>query len=500
MTQASIVSSRARAGGPSGAGTSRWLVLAIVALAQFMVVLDTTIVNVALPSIQRGLHFTATDLQWVINAYLLSFGGFLLLGGRAGDLLGRRRLFLAGVVTFSVGSMVSGVAPTSGLFVVGRALQGLGGAMLSPAALSTLTTTFTDRRERTRALGVWSAISAGSGAIGLLLGGVLTDALSWRWIFFINVPVGLAALVAALRFVPESRGEARHRTFDIAGAISVTAGLMVLTYALVNAQSWGWGSARSLGLFVASAALLGGFVIIESRSRFPLVRLDIFRIRSLAVGDLSFFLTASGLFAMFFFTSLYVQDVLGYSPFKSGLALLPLTVGILTGAAVAQQLIRRVGVRLVGSGGLAIAAGGMLLLTGISVHGAYATDFLPGLLVLSLGMGIAFVPITLLSTSGVRAEDAGLASGLYNTVSQVGGALGLAVLSTAAASRTSSILRGPGQSTPYAHLSALVSGFHVAYVAAAVLLALAALVMAGLLRSRDLEAIEGPTAVEERAA
>jgi EmrB/QacA subfamily drug resistance transporter len=479
--------------GRSGAAGSRWLVLAIVSLAQFMVVLDTTIVNVALPSIQRGLHFSASDLQWVINAYLLLFGGFLLLGGRAGDLLGRKRLFLAGVVTFALGSLLNGVAPSAGVLIAGRGLQGLGGALLSPAALSTLTTTFTDSQERTRALGVWSAISAGSGAVGLILGGVLTDALSWRWIFFINLPVALLAILAAARFVPESRGELRHRSFDFAGTVSVTGGLVALTYTLVNAQSWGWGSGRTLGLFLASAVLLVGFVVIEARSRSPLVRLSIFRNRPLAVADVSFFLTASGLFAMFFFTSLYVQDILGYSPLRSGFALLPLTAGILAGATIAQQLIRRVGVRMVGSGGLAIAAVGMVLLTGISVKGAYASDFLPGLLVLSVGMGLAFVPLTLLATSGVDAEDAGLASGLFNTMSQVGGALGLAILSSVAASRTAGILSGPGEITPYAHLSALVSGFHVAYVAAAVGLACAAAVFAVFLRRRDMVALAAGT-------
>ena len=491
---------RAVASRPQGAPGNRWLVLVIVSLAQFMVVLDTTIVNVALPSIQRGLHFSASDLQWVINAYLLFFGGFLLLGGRAGDLVGRKRLFVAGVLTFLLGSLINGVAPSATVLIVGRALQGLGGAMLFPAALSTITTTFADSRERTRALGVWSGIAAGSGAIGLLLGGILTDALSWRWIFFINLPVGVVAVLAALRFVPESRGHALQRTFDVAGATSVTAGLVVLTYTLVNAQAWGWGSWRTVGLFATSVALLLTFVIIEARSRSPLIRLSIFRIRTLAVADASFFLTASGLFAMFYFTSLYVQDVLGYSPRKSGLALLPLTAGIIAGAAAAQRLIRWLGVRLVASGGLAIAALGMVLLTGISVNSSYASDFLPGLVVLSTGMGLTFVPITLLATSGVESQDAGLASGLFNTMSQVGGALGLAILSSVAASRTAGILSRPGQNTPYAHLTALVSGFHVAYVAAAVLLACAAVAMLVLLRRRDVMALADATPATDVAA
>jgi EmrB/QacA subfamily drug resistance transporter len=480
---------------PDASPRGRWLVLAIVSLAQFMVVLDTTIVNVALPSIQRGLHFSPSDLQWVVNAYLLFFGGFLLLGGRAGDLLGRKRLFLAGVLTFALGSAVNGAAPSSGVLIAGRAVQGLGGAMLSPAALSTVTTTFTDGQGRTRALGVWSAISAGSGAIGLILGGVLTQSLSWRWIFFVNVPVAALAVLAALRFVPESRAELRHRTFDLAGAVSVTAGLVLLTYTLVNAQAWGWASGRTLGSFAASAALLAAFTLIEARSRFPLVRLSIFRIRSLAVGDASMFLTASGLFAMFFFTSLYLQGILGYSPIRTGLALLPLAAGIVVGAGVAQQLIGRLGVRLVGAGGLAMAGAGMALLTGISVQSAYATGFLPGLVVFSLGMGLAFVPLTLLGTSGVEARDAGLASGLFNTMSQIGGALGLAVFSTVAASRTAAILAQPGQGTPYAHLSALVSGFQVAYVAAAVLLGVSAVLLLVGLRRRDEVAVRDAAAV-----
>jgi EmrB/QacA subfamily drug resistance transporter len=479
--------------------SGRWLVLVIVSLAQFMVVLDTTIVNVALPSIQRGLQFSAVDLPWVLDAYLLAFGGCLLLGGRAADLLGRRRLFIAGVAVFSLGSLVSGAAPSAAALIAGRVLQGLGGALLSPAALSTLTTTFADSRERATALGVWSGIAAGSLAVGLLLGGLLTDALSWRWIFLINLPVGVAGMLAALRFVPESQGGLRHRTFDLAGAVTVTAGLVVLVYTLVNAQGWGWSSGRTVAAFATSAVLLAAFVMIERRTRFPLMRLSIFRVRPLAAADAAWLLTASGLFAMFYFTSLYVQDVLGYSPSRSGLALLPLTAGIIGGAAAAQPLIRVAGVRVIGAAGLTIATAGMVLLAGISVHGSYVLSFLPGLLMVSGGMGLATVPITLLATAGVEPGDAGLASGIYNTVGQVGGAVGLAILSTAAATRTAGILRS-ADGTLDARLGALVSGFQVAYVAGAVLLGCAAVTLMVLTRRGDAVAPEAAEPIVENAA
>src|SRR3954449_9265577 len=285
--------------------SNRWLILVIVCLAQFMVVLDATIVNIALPSIQHGLSFSDANLQWVINAYTLVFGGFLLLGGRAADLLGRKRLFVAGVIVFSAASLLNGLAQSSGMLIAGRGLQGLGGALVSPAALSIIMTTFPGTGERTKALGVWSAIAAGGAAFGLLLGGVLTDLLSWEWIFFVNVPIGLAAIAAAMRFVPESRDEtAAHRSFDVAGAFSVTAGLMVLVYAIVKAQEYGWGSGRTLGLLAVSAALLAAFVAIELRSKAPLIRLDIFRERALSASNVAMMFVAAGMFSMFFFASL----------------------------------------------------------------------------------------------------------------------------------------------------------------------------------------------------
>jgi EmrB/QacA subfamily drug resistance transporter len=464
--------------------TNRWLILVIACLAQFMVVLDATIVNVALPSIQRGLNFSASDLQWVVNAYTLIFGGFLLLGGRAADLLGRKRLFAAGIALFSAASLLNGVAQSAGMLIVGRGLQGLGGALVSPAALSIITTTFTENEDRTKALGVWSAIAAGGGAVGLLLGGVLTDLASWPWIFIVNVPVGIAALVLTFRFVPESRVETEHRAFDLAGAVTVTGGLVVLVYAIVKAQAFGWGSARTIGLMAAGAVLIAVFVAIERRSVAPLVRLSIFRVRTLTAADAVLLLVASGMFGMFFFASLYVQEILGYSPLKAGLAFLPVTAGIVIGAGIAQQLIRRIGVRNVSLVGIVLATAGLLVLTQLPVHGSYASDLLTGLMPLSIGMGLVFVPITLLGTGGVSEDDAGLASGLFNTAQQVGGSLGLAILSTLAASQTSSLLQS-GHGGAAGALAARVSGYHVAFAAAAAMLAAGAVILAIFVRRGD---------------
>jgi EmrB/QacA subfamily drug resistance transporter len=472
---------------PSRAQASnRWLVLVIACLAQFMVVLDATVVNVALPSIQRGLDFSASNLQWVVNAYTLVFGGFLLLGGRASDLLGRKRLFIAGTVLFSVASLINGLAQTSGMLVAGRGLQGLGAALLSPAALSIITTTFTDTSERTKALGVWSAIAAGGGAVGLLLGGVLTDLASWPWIFIVNVPVGVITLVATLRYVPESRDELPHRSFDLAGAVSVTAGLILLVYAIVKAQSFGWSSGRTIGLLAAAAALLALFVVIERRAVAPLVRLSIFKVRTLAVADVVLLLVASGLFGMFFFASLYVQEILGYSPLRAGLAFLPVTAGIVVGAGIAQPLVRRFGVRAVSVVGVLLAAAGLTVLTQVPVNGTYAADLLPGLIPMSIGMGLVFVPITLLATSGVSADDSGLASGLFNTAQQVGGSLGLAILSTVAASRTTNLLSSHSATV----LAARVSGYQVAFATAAGMLVAGAIILMVALRKRDLKRLE----------
>jgi EmrB/QacA subfamily drug resistance transporter len=480
---------------PQSGETNRWLVLVIVCLAQFMVILDATVVNVALPSIQRDLHFSAADLQWVINSYTLVFGGFLLLGGRAGDLFGRRRIFLAGVAIFTTASLLNGLATSSTWLVAARALQGLGGALVSPAALSIITTTFAEGEDRTKALGVWSAIAAGGGAVGLLVGGILTDLLSWEWIFFVNVPIGIATAALAIRFVPESRAEQRHAGVDLPGAVSVTAGLMVLVYAIVKAQGFGWGSPKTLGLAAVAIALLAAFVVIERRSKAPLIRLGIFRIRSLAGANAVLFLVAGGLFAFFFFSTLYVQQVLGYSPLQAGLAFLPVTFGIGAGAGLAQQTVKRFGARTTAVVGMLIASVGLWYMSNASVGGSYLSDVLPAIVPMSIGMGLAFVPLTLIATTGVAAEDAGLASGLFNTSQQIGGALGLAVLSTLAADKTASVLASVGGRAGRAERAiALMEGFDRAFTAAAILVAASAVLLLVAVRKRDMPDID-PEAV-----
>ncbi len=482
----STLSSPSSAAPSGGRSFNPWITLVVVCAAQFMVILDATIVNVALPSIQRGLHFSRADLQWVVNGYTLLFGGFLLLGGRAADLLGRRRLFMVGVVLFSFASALNALAQTSQVLILGRALQGLGGALVSPAALSIITTTFTENSERTKALSVWSGIAAGGAAVGLLLGGVLTDLLSWRWVFIVNLPIGLAAFAAAIRFVPESRGSSERRSFDLAGAFSVTAGLVVLVFAIVKAQQYGWGSTRTLVTAGIALVLLGAFFVTERLSSSPLVRLGILRVRTLAAANLALLFVAAGMFSMFYFASIFVQEVMAYSPLRAGLAFLPVTLGIGGGAAAAQQLIRRFGPRAVGVTGLTLATVGMTLLLRTSVHGSYLGQLLVGLLPMAIGMGLVFVPITLLATANIEGEDAGLASGLYNTSQQVGGALGLAILATLAANQTSSVL----SSGTSGQAAALVSGFHVAFAVAAGMLAFAAVILVTMLRRHHVESLD----------
>ncbi len=462
--------------------TNPWVVLVLICLAQFMVVLDATIVNVALPSIQKDLHLSEGNLQWIVNAYTLVFGGFLLLGGRAGDLLGRKRLFLIGLVIFTSASLLDGLASTEGMLIGSRALQGLGAALISPAALSIIATTFAEGAERARALAVWAAIAIGGAAVGLVLGGVLTQYFSWPWIFFVNVPVGIAVFLLSLRIIPESRDALEQRSYDLAGAVTVTGGLMALVYAIVDAESAGWGSAKTLGFFAVALALLTAFVVVELRTAVPLVRLSIFRIRSLLTANIAMFLAMSGMFAMFFFNTLYIQRVLGYGPLKAGLALLPFTAGIMLSAGVASQFAPRLGVRIVAGVGMVLAAGGLLLLTQLPVHGSYAANVLPSILLSSLGMGAVFMPLTLIATTGLDDEDQGLASGLFNTSQQIGGALGLAALSTLAASKTSS---AGGSST-----HALVVGFHWAFAGGAAVLVVALAVMVALLRRRHVARIE----------
>jgi EmrB/QacA subfamily drug resistance transporter len=469
---------------------NRWLVLVLVCIAQFMVVLDATIVNVALPSIQRGLHFTPTGLQWIVNGYTLMFGGFLLLGGRASDLLGRQRLFIAGVIVFTVASLVNGVATSSNVLIAGRAFQGLGGALVSPAALSIVTTTFAEGRERTKALGVWSAIAAGGAAAGLVIGGFLTETLSWRWVFFVNLPIGVAAALLSLRFVPNSRAQERPETYDAAGAVTVTGGLLVLVYAIVKAQSYGWGSSKTAGLFLISVVLLAAFVVIERRSKAPLIRLGIFSMRSLSGSNVAMLLVASGLFAMFYFASLYMQEILGYKPLKAGFAFVPFTIGIIIGAGASQALIRRIGIRAVTFAGITMGTVGLLYFARLPADGSYVRDLLPTIVVVSIGMGMTFVPLTLLATTNVQSEDAGLASGLFNTSQQVGGALGLAILSTLAASRTSNLLGHSAPGSIAANDAALTSGYHVAFAVGAAMLFAAIVVLAATVRKQDVEQID----------
>jgi EmrB/QacA subfamily drug resistance transporter len=470
--------------------TNPWVVLVIVCLAQFMVVLDATIVNVALVRIQSGLHFSEASLQWVVNAYTLVFAGFLLLGGRVGDLLGRKRFFMIGLVIFTTASFLNGIAQTSGMLIGFRALQGLGAALISPAALSIISTTFAEGKERSRALGVWAAIAIGGSAFGLVLGGWLTQSFSWRWIFFVNVPVGIIAFFAAARFVPESKDEHVHKGYDLAGAMTVTGGLMLLVYGLVNSAEHGWSSTVSIVSFVVAAALLVGFVLIEQRSAEPLVRLSIFRVRSLTTANLSMFLAFSGMFAMFFFNTLYIQKVLGFDPLKTGLAFLPFTAGIMLSAGLASNFAPRIGVRPVAVVGMLLTIGGLLLFSRMPVDGSYASDVLPGMLLSSLGMGAIFMPLTLIATTGLKNEDQGLASGLFNTSQQVGGALGLAILTTIAVGHTSD----PKQ------LSSLVAGWQAAFFGAAVLVTLSLVVFVALLRKRHVAAIEADVEAETEPA
>src|SRR5690242_20146153 len=465
--------------------TNPWVILVLICVAQFMVVLDATIVNVALPSIQKDLGLSEANLQWIVNAYTLVFGGFLLLGGRAGDLLGRKRLFLIGLVIFTSASLLNGLSSSSGQLIGFRALQGLGAALISPAALSIISTTFAEGKERAKALGVWAAIAIGGSAFGLVLGGWLTQSFSWPWIFFVNVPVGIFAFFAAFRLVPESKDEHAHQGYDIAGAVTVTGGLMTLVYAIVKAETKGWGSAETLLLFLAAAVLLASFILIERRSKEPLVRLSIFRVRSLLTANVTMFLVASGMFAMFFFITLYLQRVLGYHPLKAGLSVLPFTAGIMVSAGLASNLAPRIGVRPVAAVGMILTAIGMLLFARMPVHVTYVADVLAPMIVAALGMGAVFMPLTLVATTGLEDEDQGLASGLFNTSQQVGGALGLAILSTIAAGRTHG-------GSP----AALVHGFHYAFAGAAAFVVAALVVMVALLRRRHVARIESAAEAE----
>jgi EmrB/QacA subfamily drug resistance transporter len=437
----------------------RWAALVVLAAAQFMVVLDASIVNVALPSIGKDLHFTEGSLQWVVNAYTLAFGGFLMLGGRAADLFGRRRVFVFGLGLFSLASLAGGFATTEGWLIVARGVQGLGAAIVSPAALSIVTTTFTEGAERNKALGIWGALAGAGGAVGVLLGGVLTSGLGWEWVLFVNVPIGAAAALIAPRFVRESRGHERT-SMDIAGAVSITAGLVVLVYALVDANSARWGSFQTIGLLALAVGLLVSFVVIELRTAHPIMPLGIFRNRNVASADAVALLIGASLFSMFFFISLYLQQVLGDSALRAGLSYLPLAFAIVFSAGAASQLVTRLGPKPVLVGGLVLTTVGLVLFTQVSAGGSFAGDVLVPSIVVALGLGFSFVPVTIIAVAGVTHYEAGMASGLINTAQQVGGALGLAVLSAVAAARTAAVGGGTGP-------AALTEGFQSAFAVGA---------------------------------
>jgi len=479
-----------------------WSALAVLVAAQFMVIVDIAIVNVALPSIKSDLGFSSEGLQWVITAYAILFGGTLLLGGRLADLFGRRRVFVAGVALFTISSLLSGLSWSEPSLIGFRALQGLGGALLAPAALSILMTIFHEGADRNRALGIWGAASGSGGAVGVLLGGVLTSYLSWPWIFFLNVPVGVAVIALAPVLLRESRRDDAHRHFDVAGAVSVTAGLMVLVYAITRAAQHGWVTGTTVALLAASAALLVSFVAIELRSRTPLLPMRIFRLRTLAAANVVSLAVSSVAFSMFFLLTLYLQQVLRYSPVETGLAFAAMPVTIVTFSSVAQSLVTRIGARSVLSGGLVVAAASLALLARLPVHGHYAADVLPTLFVGGVGMASAFVSMTIAGLTGVESADAGIASGLINTTRQIGGALGLAAISTIAATATTSYARGHGGLTA----AALTHGFRLGFVvltAVAVAGALVAAVFVERQRPDELGEVEplAPEAVAlERAA
>src|SRR5438094_4024232 len=461
----------------------RWLGLAVVVAAQFMVVLDVAIVNVALPSIKTDLHFSETSLQWVITAYSIFFGGVLLLGGRLADLLGRRRLFMAGLVLFTVSSLLDGLAWSEGSLILFRSLQGLGAALLSPAALSILTTTFREGRDRNLALGIWGAASGSGGAAGVLLGGALTSSLSWSWIFFINVPVGILVLAISPLLLEESRADLDHRHFDTAGAASITGGLMLLVYALTRASQHGWATAETIGLLAASAALVVAFVVIEMRSPAPLLPLRIFRLRTLTASNITALLLGASIFSQFFLLTLYMQQVLHYSALKTGVAYIALTLSIIGFSAVSQALVTRVGIRFVLPVGMALSAAGLVLYAQLPVHGTYFSNLFPAFILSGIGLAFAFVPISIGGLTGVRPADAGVASGLLNTNQQIGGAIGVAVTTTVATTFTAHYVTahpGVGAFDP----TALTHGFQVAFVVLAAIAAATAVIAAVFVESK----------------
>ena len=469
---------------------TRWLALIVLCLGDLMIVLDTTIVNVALPSIKADLGFSQTSLAWVVNAYLLTFGGFLLLGGRLGDLFGHRRLFLAGIGLFTTASLACGLAGSQRLLEGARAVQGLGGAVVSAVAFSLIMVLFTEPAERAKAMGVFGFVMAGGGSIGVLLGGVLTNSLDWHWIFLVNLPIGVLVFALSLRLLPTEHGKPAGGRVDVAGAVTVTASLMLAVYAIVNGNQTGWGSGRTLGLLGGAVALLALFLAIEARVRSPLMPLGLFRLRNVATANVVGVLWAAAMFAWFFLSALYLQLVLGYSPLQVGLAFLPanLIMGALS-LGLSARLVMRFGIRPPLTTGLLLAAAGLALFARAPVDGSFLVDVLPSMILLGFGAGIAFNPMLLAAMSDVAPEESGLASGVVNTAFMMGGALGLAVLASLAASRTDSLRASNGP------LAALDGGYHAAFLAGAFFAVAAAVVGAVFLRSR----LQAPAQQEERA-
>jgi EmrB/QacA subfamily drug resistance transporter len=459
---------------------TRWLALYVLCLGTLMIVLDTTIVNVALPSIRSDLGFSQTSLAWVVNAYMLTFGGLLLLGGRLGDLYGHRRLFLIGIALFTLASLACGLSTTQGMLVVARAVQGVGGAVASAVGLSLVMTLFTEPAERAKAMGITGFVASGGGAIGVLLGGVLTDVLDWHWIFLVNLPIGILVCTLSRRLLPQTPGLAAAGRLDVGGAVTVTASLMLAVEAIVNGNQAGWTSARTLGVLAGAGALFVTFIVIERRVRAPLMPLGLFRLRNVAGANVVGVLWAAGMFAWFFMSALYLQLVLGYSPLQVGLAFLP--ANIIMGAlsvGVSARLVMRFGIRPPLAAGLAVATVGLALLARAPLDGSFAVDVLPSMLLLGFGAGIAFNPVLLAAMSDVAPQESGLASGVVNTSFMMGGGLGLAVLASVASSRTNSLLAG-GET----RLTALLGGYHVAFLIGAAFAAAAALVGVTVLRAR----------------
>jgi EmrB/QacA subfamily drug resistance transporter len=467
----------------------KWFALALLSAVQFMVVLDIAIVNVALPSIQTDLGFSQENLQWVISAYALFFGGFLLLGGRAADVLGRRRIFLVGIVLFTVSSLLAGLAWSEASLIAARSFQGLGAAIITPAALSILSTTFTEGSERNIALGVWGAVGGFGAAAGVLMGGILTSVLSWSWIFFVNVPVGVTAFILTPILLRESR-DASIKSFDAFGAILVTAGLSSLVYAITQAGTNGWTSAKTLSFVAVGLVLLAGFVGWEIRHSEPLMRLGILRIKTVAGANVAGFILGTATFSLFLMLTLYMQDVLGYGPMKTGVAYLAVAGTAIVTSAIAAQLVTRIGVKPALLIGMVSLTAGLLYFTQVSVHGSYLGDLLPGFLLVAVGLGFSFVPISIAALAGVEAHEAGLASGLINTTQQIGGALGIAALSSIATSRTTDAVAGGATKS-----SALVTGFHGAFWAGVVVAGIGVIATLTLIRRDELE--QGAEPVEE---